>query len=114
MSTVSAAPFLGEYLPSHWLLKHETLLCLHISQTVSDENSSQDFQEIQNVANVLLIKSSQEMGSVLAVVSIEELQLNTLFLVVVEGCVKRVRNARETVLRSQIDIQTDKQYTFGF
>lgn len=114
MSTVSAAPFLGEYLPSHSMLKHETRLCLHISQTVSDENSSQDFQEIQNVANVLLIKNSQEMGSVLAVVSIEELQLNPLFVVVVEGCVKRVRNARETVLRSQIDIQTDKQYTFGF
>lgn len=88
MSTESAALLLGEYLPSHWMLKHEKLLRLHISQTVSDENSSQDFQEIQHVANVLLIKSSEEMGSVLAVVSIEGLQLNPLSLVVVEGCDK--------------------------
>lgn len=66
---------------------------------------SKDFQEIQNVANVLLIKSSQEMGSVLAVVSIEGLQLNLFSLVVAEGCGKWGRNARETELRSQTDRQ---------
>jgi hypothetical protein len=46
-----------------------------------------DFQEIQNVSNVLLIKRSQGMGSVLAVISVKGLQLNLLSLVIAEGCV---------------------------